>query len=347
VSLKVTRDIATGVLNGDASALARGLRLVDDERPGSVELLRHVFSHTGRAHVLGVTGVPGAGKSTLIDALITLLRAQGRRVAVLAVDPSSPVTGGAILGDRIRMQRHCLDEGVFIRSVASRGQLGGVTRSARGMIRLLDAAGYDPVILETVGVGQDAVEITQLADTVAVVLAPGLGDDLQAAKAGVLEVADIFVVNKADREGADALEHTLRSMQQIGQEAHAPSGAVAPDASTSAWWTPPVVRTVGTTETGIDSLWAACDAHRTALQSPFGEMRRNEQLQRELAGLVTHAVRSRLEAHASAAILQQAKAVLRHAIDPYEAAENATREALAAACADVAVSNRPMKESTT
>ena len=197
-------DLAARVVAGEVRAAARACRLVDDAAPGHVDLLKALFPHTGRAWIVGVTGNPGAGKSTLVDRLIAALRAQGKKVAVVAVDPTSPFTGGAILGDRIRMQRHFEDPGVFIRSLATRGALGGLSRSARDVVRVLDAWGADVVLVETVGVGQDELEITRTAHTTLVVMAPGMGDDVQAIKAGILECADVFAVNKADREGADS-----------------------------------------------------------------------------------------------------------------------------------------------
>ncbi|MDP9150971.1 MAG: methylmalonyl Co-A mutase-associated GTPase MeaB, partial [Myxococcota bacterium] len=202
-------ELASRVLSGEPRATARALRWVDDRETGSTELLKALWPHTGRAWVIGVTGSPGAGKSTLCDRLISSLRSGNARVGVIAVDPSSPYSGGAILGDRIRMSRHATDEGVFIRSVATRGHLGGLSSSARDMVRVLDAAGYDIVLVETVGVGQDELEITRTAGSTIVVTAPGMGDDIQAIKAGILECADVFAVNKADREGADGAVRDL------------------------------------------------------------------------------------------------------------------------------------------
>ncbi|HEY6462882.1 MAG TPA: methylmalonyl Co-A mutase-associated GTPase MeaB, partial [Polyangiaceae bacterium] len=205
-------ELAAGVLSGEARAIARAIRAVDDRTPGHVELLKALWPRTGKAWVIGVTGNPGAGKSTLVDRLIAAFREQGKRVGVVAVDPTSPYTGGAILGDRIRMQRHATDEGVFIRSLATRGHMGGLSRSARDVVRVLDAAGFDVVLVETVGVGQDELEVTRTAHTTLVVMAPGLGDEVQAIKAGILECADVFAVNKADRDGADVTVRDLELM---------------------------------------------------------------------------------------------------------------------------------------
>src|SRR5438445_1517106 len=210
--------LANDVIAGDVRAAARACRIVDDELPAAVPLLKELFPHTGHAWVVGITGNPGSGKSTLVDGLIGILRARGSKVAVVAVDPTSPFSGGAILGDRIRMQRHAADPGVFIRSLATRGALGGLSRSARDVVRVLDAWGADVVLVETVGVGQDELEVTRAAHTTLVVMAPGMGDDVQAIKAGILECADVFAVNKADREGADATVRDLELMIALGGE---------------------------------------------------------------------------------------------------------------------------------
>jgi LAO/AO transport system kinase len=211
-------EIASRVLAKDPRAIARALRLVDDRLADCVPVLKDLFPSTGKAFVLGVTGNPGAGKSTLSDRIIQNFRAQGKTVGVIAVDPTSPFSGGAILGDRIRMQRHATDPGVFIRSVATRGHLGGLSRSARDMVRVFDAAGVDLVLVETVGVGQDEIEITRTAHTTLVVMAPGMGDEVQAIKAGIMECADVFAVNKADRDGADSAVRDIELMIALGSE---------------------------------------------------------------------------------------------------------------------------------
>src|SRR5258707_9178200 len=204
-------DLAQPVLEGDTRALARAATMIENRHPDAEALLRELFPHTGRALIIGVTGAPGTGKSTLCDQLVRTLRAEGKTVGVIAVDPTSPYTGGAILGDRIRMQQHHADPGVFIRSMATRGWLGGLARATTEMTMLLDAAGRDVVIVETVGVGQDEVEIARLADVTLVVLAPGMGDDVQELKAGIMEIADVFAINKADLPGVEKLERELKS----------------------------------------------------------------------------------------------------------------------------------------
>jgi LAO/AO transport system kinase len=208
-------DLVRRLAAGDVRSLARAISLVEEFAPAAPAILREAFPLAGAATILGVTGAPGAGKSTLVDRLVTRLRAAGRRVGVIAVDPSSAYSGGAILGDRVRMQDHASDPGVFIRSMATRGHLGGLSRAAGDAIDLMDAAGYDPIVVETVGVGQDEVEIARTADVVAVVLVPGMGDDIQAIKAGILEIADLFVINKADRPDADRLAADLQTMMAL------------------------------------------------------------------------------------------------------------------------------------
>jgi LAO/AO transport system kinase len=212
------RELADAVVSGDTRALGKACRLLDDRRPGYTDLARRLYAHGERSWTLGVTGSPGAGKSTLTDRLISKFRQRGCRVGVVAVDPSSPFSGGALLGDRIRMQRHIEDDEVFIRSVATRGALGGLSRSTQDVSMALGAWGADPVIIETVGVGQDELDITMTAATTLLVVAPGMGDDVQAIKAGVVEATDVFVVNKADRDGADRAVHDLEVMLALGNE---------------------------------------------------------------------------------------------------------------------------------
>jgi LAO/AO transport system kinase len=240
--------LAEKIAAGDARALARAATWIENRRPEAEHLLRDLFPRTGRALILGVTGAPGAGKSTLCDQITQALRAEGKTVGVIAVDPSSPYTGGAILGDRIRMQRHHADAGVFIRSMATRGWLGGLAAATTEMTMLLDGAGFDAVIVETVGVGQDEVEIARLADVTLVVMVPGMGDDVQAIKAGIMEIADVFVINKADLAGADKLERELKSYLTL---AHRADG-----------WSPKIVQAVANEGKGIaEILEAAREYH--------------------------------------------------------------------------------------
>ncbi len=236
--------------------MARAISLVEDGAAGAAELMRGVFPQTGRGLVVGITGSPGAGKSSLVDKLAGLYRARGERVGIVAVDPSSPFSGGAILGDRIRMQALGLDPGVFIRSMATRGNLGGLARATVDAVAILDAAGYQKVVVETVGVGQDEVEIVKAADVSVVVLVPGMGDDIQAIKAGIMEIGDVFVINKADRDGVLRTEKELEALLSL---AHRPD-----------MWSPPIVKTVATENKGLEELAAAIESYREFQQSSTG-----------------------------------------------------------------------------
>jgi LAO/AO transport system kinase len=263
--------------------------------------------YSGRAQVVGLTGAPGVGKSTTTSALVALYRARGLRVGVLAVDPSSPFSGGALLGDRVRMQDHATDADVYIRSMASRGHLGGLSWATPQAIRVLDAAGFDVVLIETVGVGQSEVEVAGSADTTLVLLAPGMGDGVQAAKAGILEVGDVFAVNKADRDGADSTVRELRAMIALGERGS---------------WTPPVVRTVASTGVGIDDLMAALDAHRDWLEAS-GELdaRRLRRARDEIEALAIASLRRRLNSGPGGAALDAAAVnVVAGTTDPHTAA---------------------------
>ena len=300
---------------GDARSVARLISLVEDASP----LLREVMAGLGRAaaertdggaHVVGITGSPGVGKSTSTSALVGALRTQGKRVGVLAVDPSSPFSGGALLGDRIRMQDHALDQDVYIRSMASRGHLGGLSWAAPQALRVLDAAGCDVILVETVGVGQSEVEIASMADTTLVLLAPGMGDGIQAAKAGILEIGDVYVINKADRDGADQVRRELRSMLSLAQR---PEGA----------WKPEIVKTVATTGEGVDDVVAALDAHLAHLRAS-GELgaRRVRRAREEIEAIAVTSLRERWgDVHARAELDGLAERVVAGRTDPYAAAD--------------------------
>jgi len=279
--------LAERLRTGDPRALARAISLVEDDAPATQALLSACFPHTGKALRIGITGAPGAGKSTLVDQLARVFREQQHRVGILAVDPTSPFSGGAILGDRIRMERHHADEGVYTRSMATRGAMGGLARAATDAAMLIEASGRDRILIETVGVGQDEIDIVRLADITVVVLVPGMGDDVQSIKAGILEIADIFVVNKCDREGADRVEKELKAMQSF--------------ASSHGSWIPPVVRTVASTGQGMDgllaaigdfSVWLANDDHLQARREEQWRQRLTEMVRAELLrGLRAHALK--------------------------------------------------------
>ncbi len=329
-------DLAPRVVAGETRSIARALRNVDDRVPGYLDLLKELFPSTGKAWIVGITGNPGAGKSTLTDRLIEALRKQDKKVGVLCVDPSSPYTGGAILGDRIRMTRHANDPGVFVRSVATRGHLGGLSRSARDMVRVVDAAGFDVVLVETVGVGQDELEITRTAHTTLVVSAPGLGDEVQAIKAGLLETADVFAVNKADRDGADATVRDLELMIALGTEAlvasgknrgHVVHGGVKVDALPSApsaggLWTPPILKCVATRNEGVGELLAALEKHRAWVQSTdMGRERRRARLNEEVREALRETLIDAATSSLSKELDEAALAVEARTLDPYTATE--------------------------
>ena len=330
-------DLVQRVLARDPRGIARALRVVDDRLPGGDELMKDLWPHTGRAWVLGVTGNPGAGKSTMCDRLITAYRQRHDRVGVVAVDPTSPYSGGAILGDRIRMQRHANDADVFIRSVATRGHLGGLSRSARDIVRVLDAAAYGVILVETVGVGQDEIEITRTAHSTLVVMTPGLGDEIQAIKAGLLECADVFAVNKSDRDGADATVHDLELMISLGNEAlqslpkgvggvaHAASaGPVRPRSvpSDDETWTPPIVRCIATRGDGVDEVVRALGRHRGWLEGTVaGRNRRRSRLDEELRQALREALLEAAIHDLGDRIDDAVRDVENRGVDPYTATE--------------------------
>jgi LAO/AO transport system kinase len=302
------------LLAGDVRTAARLMRDLDDRRPEAIALLQQVFSHTGKAYIVGITGNPGAGKSTVVDALIAHYRAAGERVGVVCVDPTSPFSGGAILGDRIRMQRHALDPGVFIRSLATRGHLGGLSRSTFDVVHVLDAIGFPRILIETVGVGQDEVDVMRAAHTTVVVTVPGLGDDIQAIKSGLLEVADVLVVNKADRDGADRTERDLLHMLDLRASGERKEVEV--------------VRTIATRGTaegsGIAELAAAIEGHRARAWSGPGALERAKaragaHLTELVRALLTDRVARALAARGGLAEI--AEAVVDRRTDPWSVAE--------------------------
>jgi LAO/AO transport system kinase len=324
------------VLAGDVRAAARLMRDLDDGLSSARRLLQALFPRTGRAYVIGLTGAPGAGKSSLTDRLIAHYRKAGLTVGVVAIDPTSPFSGGAILGDRIRMQDHAVDPGVFIRSMATRGNLGGLSRGTSDVVQVMDAMGKDVVLVETVGVGQDEIEVAQLAHTVVVVSVPGLGDDVQAIKAGVLEIADVFAVNKADREGADRTVRDLAMMLELRKsaatrevlehdEAHRLRRTSPVDPHEAGFWEPPIVKTVAVRDEGVADLVDAIARHRAHLDAT-GE-RRAREVARARAGFLA-LLREQLLAGALARLASEegtldaiAARISAHEADPYALSE--------------------------
>ena len=307
--------IYDGVLAGDARAIARAISIVENHDANSAQLIGRLYPRTGRAYVVGVTGAPGVGKSTLVDRLTTVIRRTGSSVGIIAVDPTSPFTGGAVLGDRVRMSAHAADDGVFIRSMATRGHLGGLASATADAILILDASGKDVVIIETVGVGQDEVDIVSTADVSLVVLVPGAGDDVQAMKAGIMEIADIFVVNKADREGADHVVQTISASLSLK--------TFAPDD-----WRPPILKTEASNGVGVDALWEDIGRYRqrsTDERQARRRVRESTRLRRLLSQQLVQRVERALPAGEFDRLVD---AVTAREIDPYAAVEQLMRGAI-------------------
>jgi len=305
----VTSSISTWVeqiRSGNLRALSRAITAVENRTPDSHELLKNLFAHSGRARVVGLTGSPGAGKSTLVDALAAQYRKRQQTVGIIAIDPTSPFTGGAILGDRIRMQSHAGDNGTFIRSMATRGSLGGLSSTTADVATVLDASGRDLVLIETVGVGQDEVDIVRLADVTIVILVPGMGDDVQSLKAGIMEIADVFVINKADREGAERVEREIKAVQSLSMRGDD--------------WVPPIIKTVATSGTGLPELASAIDSYEAFLSvSERGHERRIANWRNRLREMLRDEVLRRIvqRAFSEDAVSQYATEVAGHERDPY------------------------------
>ena len=305
-------DLIKRMLRGDRRATARLISLVENDEEKAVEKNKKIYTHTGNAYTIGITGPPGAGKSTLLDKLIKVTREEGKVVGVIAIDPTSPFTGGALLGDRIRMQRHSTDPGVFIRSMATRGSLGGLAKATNDAIKVLDAYGCDLIFVETVGVGQVEVDVVKSADTVVLVTVPGLGDDIQAIKAGLMEISDIFVINKSDKEGADATYFELNMMLDLEKERWEKRG-----------WRPPIVKSVATTMRGIRELWNAINEHRSFLEES-GEiqrkrtMRAEEEVKTIISSRIARVISKRLDEEEVSILIDK---IVGREMDPYSAAD--------------------------
>ena len=309
-------DTVGKILSGDVRAVARAIRDIDDGMPHVREILKGIYPHTGKAYVVGITGAPGVGKSTLVDQMISHYRKKGKTVGVLAVDPTSPFSGGAILGDRVRMQRHSMDEGVYIRSLATRGHFGGLTQSTRSAIDVLDAMGKDYVLVETVGVGQDEVDVVKSAHTTIIVVIPGMGDDIQAIKAGILEVGDIFVINKADREGSDKTFSDLRLMIDMDQKKYAEGK-----------WRPPILKAEAVFDKGVSALLEEIDKHGHSVRETLGGLgmrRRSDKVREELAEMVkTRLIEEMLSRITDSGDFDRAVAdIVDGRVDPYTACDN-------------------------
>jgi LAO/AO transport system kinase len=309
------QDLVTRVRAGNPRALARAISVVEDRTADSTELLKSLFPFSGNAVLLGLTGSPGAGKSTLVDQIAREYRKQGKTIGIVAVDPTSPFSGGAILGDRIRMQSHYADAGIYIRSMATRGSLGGLASTTADVATVLDASGRDLVMIETVGVGQDEVDIVTLADVTVVALVPGMGDDVQTIKAGIMEIADVFIINKSDREGAERVEREIRAMQSL---------AMRQDN-----WTPPIVKTVASDGTGVPEVLQAIESYRAHLRkSDLGRHRRIANWRKRLAEMLRDALFQRVVSDylGDGEAERFATEVAEHKRDPYSLVEELVKE---------------------
>jgi LAO/AO transport system kinase len=299
--------LAERIYKGDTRALARAISLVENNAPQAQEILSASFPHTGNALRIGITGSPGAGKSTLVDQLARAWRKEEKSIGILAVDPTSPFTGGAILGDRIRLQDHSSDQDLYVRSMATRGALGGLAQATADAAQLIEASGKDLVLIETVGVGQDEIDIVRLSDITLVVLVPGMGDDVQSLKAGIMEIADIFVINKADREGADLVEKEIRAMQSL--------------AHTADNWTPPIIKTTATTGAGIAELVSTIDARKTWLAAEGRiEAKRQTYWQQRIEAMVQQELLQEVRKHGlnTEELAQHAQRITAKAENPYQ-----------------------------
>lgn len=322
------KDLVEKVTSGDVRAVARLIRDVDDGMPEVRDVLKALYPYTGRAYIIGITGAPGVGKSTLVDQMLAHLRKRGKTVGVLAVDPTSPFSGGAILGDRVRMQRHSMDPGVFIRSLATRGHFGGLTQSTRSAIDILDAMGKDVIVVETVGVGQDEVDVMRSAHTTVIVVVPGMGDDIQAIKAGILEVGDIFLINKSDREGTDKTLSELRMMIEMDQRKF-----------DRGLWKPPIIKVEAVFDKGVDDFLDAVDRHAQYLEQTGGGLksrRSPDKVRLEMVDMIkARLVEEVLDKLTESGDFDRAvDAIVKGALDPYTACENLVFPALGGLSAD-------------